>query len=114
MVKAVKQEYNMYTEFLSEKWKMYATFLIVMAIWHLHSYFRYRMNFQHKENVDTESDVISIEETVDDTIEIDSEIDEVVDDSMFFTVENEEVTMFKLKDVNGDTYLAPNFKLVEF
>lgn len=114
MMKVVKQEYNMYIEFLSEKWKMYATFLIVMAIWHLHSYFRYRMNFQHKENIDTESDIIPIEKTVEDTIEIESEIDEVVDDSMFFTVEEEEITMFQLKDVNSNTYLSPNFKLVEF
>ena len=118
-MKVVKQEYDMYTEFLSEKWKMYAAFLIVLVIWHLHSYFRYRMNFQHKENANTESDVISIEETVEetvgDTIEIDSEIDEVVDDSMFFTIEEDnQVAMFKLKDVKADTYLSSNFQLVEF
>lgn len=115
-MKAVKQEYQMYTSFLSEKWQMYATFFIVILIWHLHSYFRYRMNFQHKENADTESDIISIEETVDDIIEIDSdsEIDEAVDDSMFFTIEEDEVTMFKLKDVNANTYLSSNFQLVEF
>lgn len=125
-MKAIKQEYQMYSGFLAEKWQMYAAFLIVLVIWHLHSYFRYRMNFQHKENAETESDLTAIEETVDDTIEIDvtikiddtieiaSEIDEVIDDSMFFTVEEEEVAMFKLKDVNANTYVSSNFQLVEF
>lgn len=115
-MKLIKQEYQMYTGFLAEKWQMYAAFFIVLLIWHLHSYFRYRMNFQHKENADTASDVITISENFDDesTIEIDSEIDEVIDDSMFFTIEEEEVTMFKLKDVNADTFLSSNFQLVEF
>lgn len=116
-MKAIKKEFEMYSGFLAEKWYMYAAFLIVLLIWHLHSYFRYRMDFQHKENSDTEIDVIPIketEETFDDTIEIDSEIDEKIDDSMFFTVEEEEVTMFKLKDVNSNTYLSSNFQLVEF
>lgn len=113
-MKAVKKEYEMYSGFLAEKWQMYAAFLIVLVIWHLHSYFRYRMNFQHKENADTESDLTAIEETVDDTIEIASEIDEKIDDSMFFTVEEDEVTMFQLKDVNANTYLSSNFQLVEF
>lgn len=115
-MKVVKQEYQMYTSFLSEKWQMYAAFFIVILIWHLHSYFRYRMNFQDKESINTESNLTEIEETIDDTIEIDSdsEIDEKIDDSMFFIVEDEEVTMFQLKDVNDYTYLSSNFRLVEF